>query len=194
MKTSQRKQLYFVIDATVATVDPSLSLKDVIGTGHRLDVICRELVAAFWWGPCLQRHVITFVAFKHQPALHVDGKSLLEPLVPKTELGFARLFKEIYVNNTRFPGFNLINKTIGEIIDDLQKKGVRLWWLEEGGVDIRSVSHVHETEEVFIIGDHKGMSEEFTAQFSNSIPHLSLGSRSYLGSTCIQIILGRQVF
>ncbi len=191
MKANPPKPLFFVIDATEATVDPSLSLKDVIGTGHRLDVICRDLVAAFWWGPCLQRNVTTTIAFKHQLAFQVDGKDLIEPLVPRTELGFARLFKEIYVNNARIAGFNLINKTLGEIIDDLQKKGVRLWWLEEGGVDIRSVPHVHETEEAFILGDHKGMSEEFMVQFGNSLPRLSLGPKSYLGSTCIQIILVR---
>ncbi len=194
MTTNPLPPLIFVIDATEAKVDSALSLKDVIGTGHRLDVICRELVAAFWWGTRLQRNVTVFVAFKQQPALQVDGTELLEPLLPKTELGFARLLKEIYVNNAQFPGFNLIQKTIGGIIDDLQKKGVHIWWLEEGGQDLKSLPITIRTREAYILGDHKGMSEEFTVQFGTSLPRLSLGPKSYLGSTCIQMILGRQYF
>jgi tRNA pseudouridine-54 N-methylase len=188
------RSLFFVIDATEAQVDSSVSLKDVIGTGHRLDVICRDLVAAFWWGSRLERNMTVFVAFKHQPTLQVDGLELLEPLVPKTELGFARLLKEIYVNDAHIPGISKINQTIVEIIRDLQKKGVQVWWLEEGGQDLREVSLRPQIPMVYILGDHRGVSEEFTAQFGETLPRLSLSPRSYLGSTCIQIILGRQDF
>ncbi len=188
------QSLFFVIDATEAQVDSSVSLKDVIGTGHRLDVICRDLVAAFWWGDRLVRNVIVFVTFKHQPVLKVDGTQLLEPLVPRTELGFARLLKEIYVNDAHIPGICKINQTIAEIIRDLQKTGIEVWWLEEGGQDLREVSLRPQIPMAYIIGDHRGVSKEFTAEFAGTLPRLSLSPKSYLGSTCIQIILGRQVF
>ncbi len=186
--------LIFVIDATEARIDSSLSLKDVIGTGRRLDVICRDLVAAFWWGNRLQLHVNAYVTFKLQPSLEVVGNQLLESLVPRTELGFARMLKEIYVNGTNVPGFHLINKRIGEIIQDLLDKGVQIWWLEEGGQDIHSVSLPRDSDHVFILGDHQGVSDEFICQFGKTLPRLSLNPKSYLGSTCVQLILGRQSF
>ncbi len=191
---TSRASILFVIDATEATVDASLSLKDVIGTGHRLDVICRDLVAAFWWGSSLLRHVTTFIAFKHQPALQVEGNLLPEPIVPKTELGFARLLKEIYVNDASVPGFHLIHKPVGQIVQDLMDNGIHIWWLEEGGQDLKTVSLTSRTNEAFIIGDHNGVSEEFTTRFGESLPRLSIGPKSYLGSNCIQIIVGRENF
>jgi len=182
--------LHIVIDATEARVDSSLSLKDTIGTGNRLDVICRLLVAAFWWGTHLLRGVTVFIAFRHHPSLLVQGTLLQEPIVPKTELGFARLLKDVYVNGAQVPGFTILDQPIGDFIHGLQEKGVRIWWLEEGGQSLQMTSPKPGIADAFILGDHRGVSDAFITQYANVIPRISLGLKSYLGSSCIQLILG----
>jgi tRNA pseudouridine-54 N-methylase len=90
------------------------------------------------------------------------------------------------------PGINFEEITICEEITRLQAQGVAVWWLDEAGSEPEEL-FAASGPIAFVLGDHLGMSEEFLAEFAASLPRLSLGSRSYLGSSCIQLILGLQM-
>ncbi|HMF29914.1 MAG TPA: hypothetical protein VKK79_00760 [Candidatus Lokiarchaeia archaeon] len=184
---------FFVIDATTAQFTPSLSLKDLTVAGKRVDVICRAALAALWWGETLLQHVTFIAAFKHHAALFIEGTSLPASEFPRTELRLAHLLREVFAGRETLVGINFVDKTFGEIIRELLDEGTLVWWLDEEGPLVENLFAPGQAI-AFVLGDHVGMSEEFLAEFATTLPRVSLGPRSYLGSACIQLVLSRQIF
>jgi len=81
--------------------------------------------------------------------------------------------------------------SLRELLEKEAKQDSRIWVLDERGNDLESVSFApRATENSFILGDHIGFDSQTLEVISQmGIPKISLGSRSYLGSHCIAMVI-----
>lgn len=165
-------------------------LKDLPGSGKRIDVLCRVLSACFDWGPSKwDKHRIELLA--------VIGDSVIlriqdpEQKTPTGERGWAQILKDSLKGNP--PEYvQVYDGNLESIIIDLNKppKSI-LWILHEEGEDlnVQEIS-ISETDNSFMLGDHRGFSSQSEELISKHALHkVSLGDTSYLSSHCAAHII-----
>jgi tRNA (pseudouridine54-N1)-methyltransferase len=165
-------------------------LKDLPGSGRRIDVLCRTLAACFDWAPTNRE------AF-YIEAICLIGKSkclrFRDPGtdIPRGEVSWAVVIKDTLQGNP--PKFVSVgNLNLREIIEDIRlNKDANLWVLEETGIYVGQGDKMDfNAQNIFLIGDYRGFDEEALKVFDDhSIYRLSLGSTSYLTSHCVAAIV-----
>ncbi|MCF2136040.1 MAG: hypothetical protein K9W43_02270 [Candidatus Thorarchaeota archaeon] len=166
--------------------DGDFLLKDLPGSGGRVDLLCRDLAACFDWGP---------------ESWPKDGLELLAVIANKIVLIFRdpkeklpvgeRAWAEVIQQSLRGnpPSYitieeSSIEQIVGEIIDRPDSK---IWVLDEGG-DPLSEKRLWEchTQNSFMLGDHVGFDSRAQMAIRKfDVPRVSLGATSYLSSHCI---------
>ncbi|MGY5874477.1 MAG: hypothetical protein RTU30_01915 [Candidatus Thorarchaeota archaeon] len=166
-------------------------LKDLPGSGQRIDILCRVLAACFDWGPInwslaeLEVRAIlsneTTVTFKHTEQ------------IPIGEVGWATVIMDSLRGNP--PDFVTVEnkgleKTIKEIHDISDSA---LWVLDEGGnpledeIDLKTGA-----QNSFMLGDNRGFdSQTQDLVKSYGISTISLGLTPYLSSHCVANVISR---
>ncbi len=164
-------------------------LKDLPGSGKRIDVLCRVLSSSFEWGPnTWMKEQIEVVA--------VIGNSVilrfrLPEDLPSGEKAWAQVLKESLKGNP--PDYvhvsegNLEN-VIREFNDSASSN---LWLLHEEGEEL-SLQEIASSgsDNSFMLGDHRGFNsqtEELISKFA--LRKVSLGDISYLSSHCVARII-----
>jgi tRNA (pseudouridine54-N1)-methyltransferase len=167
-------------------------LRDLPGSGKRIDVLCRELSACFDWGPThWPRSRIELIALLNNDVI----LTFRDPAdaMPVGERGWALIIK----NSLQGAPPNYISVTRGDlesIIEHLHSPpATQLWVLHEEGVPFYDIAmQVSGTQNSFMLGDYRGFdsqSEETVS--SHSLARVSLGNISYLGSHCLVSIISR---
>ncbi len=164
-------------------------LKDLPGSGKRIDVLCRVLSACFAWGPSKwDKHRIELLA--------VIGDSIIlriqnpEQKTPTGERAWAQILKDSLKGNP--PEYvQVYDGNLESIIIDLNKppKSI-IWILHEEGEDLKEQDISMETDNSFMLGDHQGFNsqtEELTSKYA--LRKVSLGKTSYLSSHCVAHII-----
>jgi tRNA (pseudouridine54-N1)-methyltransferase len=167
-------------------------LKDLPGSGKRIDVLCRVLAACFDWGP------ITWPKSKLEViAMIGNTKSLTvrHPIeqMPKGEVGWAEVIRESLKGTP--PRYVTV---VDESLEDLVKRLIQsdefpLRVLEEKGVMLSEVETIDpNTQNSFMLGDHRGFDSEAESIISRfDIQRISLGEKSYLSSHCLAAIISK---
>ncbi len=165
-------------------------LKDLPGSGKRIDVLCRVLSACFEWCPSsLQQNKIEVIA--------VIGDSVILRFqfhgenIPSGEKAWAQVLKESLKGNP--PDYVRVQEgNLESIIIDLNKPPKSILWIlhEEGeGMKVQEIS-ISETDNSFMLGDHRGFSSQSEELISKyALQKVSLGDTSYLSSHCAAHII-----
>lgn len=165
-------------------------LKDLPGSGKRIDVLCRNLAACFDWGP-------TSWSKSHLEMIAVIGNVKIltfsdpQDQTPRGEVGWASIIRDSLMEQP--PRFvDVSDGTLEDVIKELnQSKNSNLWVLDEEGVNLSDIEEIHPvTQNSFMLGDHRGFDSETEGIISQyTIQRISLGEKSYLGSHCLAAII-----
>ena len=165
-------------------------LKDLPGSGKRIDVLCRDLAACFDWGPTSwSKSYLEMIAVigKTKILIFSDPKDRL----PQGEVEWASVIRDSLRGTP--PCF--VDVSDGGL-EDLVKKILnagngKLWVLEEDGTPLSSEDEVDSgVKNSFMLGDHRGFDSEAESIISQyGIQKISLGGKSYLSSHCLAAII-----
>ncbi|MGQ4910866.1 MAG: hypothetical protein ACP6KW_01730 [Candidatus Thorarchaeota archaeon] len=165
-------------------------LKDLPGSGGRIDLLCRDLAACFDWGPeewPVDRIELTAL-IEDQVALTIRNP---ESGVPKGEVAWAKLVQEALHGDP--PSFIHVERmNLDDLLTKmLNQKNSHLYVLHEEGVPLESVEMpIEGFQNSFMLGDHRGFDSQTEERIDRyGLKRLSLGRRSYLSSHCIAVII-----
>ncbi|NHI83700.1 MAG: hypothetical protein EAX81_05305 [Candidatus Thorarchaeota archaeon] len=188
--TCQPSLLRFVFLLPRLSVKGDFNLKDLPGSGERVDILCRALSACFGWGPS------TWNKDNLELAAVIDDKVTLTFSNPTCgvhdgETAWAKEIRRALQGNP--PSF-IQRREIGleTLIEEMISScNSQTWALDENGTvfdDIRAL--IPAQENYIIIGDHKGYDKKAKRIFAkHSIYRISLGEISYLGSHCVAAMI-----
>lgn len=165
-------------------------LKDLPGSGKRIDVLCRDLAACFQWGPHLWPSTqLEFVAYLDKRiALTVTAP---EGAPPKGEVPWAEILKDSL--NDAPPSFIAVEEVnLAELIGRFNSNSnCYLWVLHEHGLNISECEFtLSESQNSFMLGDHRGFDSQTEDMIEqHGLRRVSLGSTSYLSSHCVAAII-----
>lgn len=172
-----------------ASITGDFVLRDLPGSGKRIDVLCRVLSASFEWGPnTLNTSKIEVIAVVGDAVIlrfQYPGENL-----PSGERSWAQVIKDSLNDNP--PNYVTGRKgNLESVILEHNTPSEYLWILHEDGeeLNLQEVSN-STTDNSFMLGDHRGFNsrtEELVSKYS--IRKVSLGKTSYLSSHCVARII-----
>jgi len=186
----QVKHLRFILHIPELSEAGNFHLKDLPGSGKRIDVLCRSLAACFDWGPStLDKSSLEIIALHGKTScLRIRNP---DTNMPRGEVWWASVVKDAL--NGKPPQFiGVENKTLEDIVKTiLANGGENLWVLDEAGTSsVQENRSILNAQNSFIIGGYSGFDSEALRVFEDhSIYRLSLGRTSYLTSHCIAAII-----
>ncbi|MGY5881088.1 MAG: hypothetical protein RTV31_12610 [Candidatus Thorarchaeota archaeon] len=165
-------------------------LKDLPGSGKRIDVLCRVLSSCFEWAPSTwKKEEIEVIA--------VIGDSVIlqfqfpKENLPSGEKAWAQILKESLKRNP--PDYVQVSEgNLETVIRELNSStSSNLWLLHEEGeeLDLQEIA-ISGSDNSFMLGDHRGFNsqtEELISKFA--LRKASLGNISYLSSHCVAHII-----
>lgn len=165
------------------------SLRDLPGSGGRVDILCRSLAACFDWGPTTwPKTMLEFVALiANRTALRFrnTGEAL-----PRGEVQWADVIRRTMGNtDTDFGDCERLG--LSELLVNLPQGHV--WALEETGEPFKESRITNpQGDNSFIIGNHRGFDSQTQHMLDDhSIYRLSIGNTSYLSSHCVAAIISK---
>jgi tRNA (pseudouridine54-N1)-methyltransferase len=184
----------FVVVGHRAASAPGFSLKDLGGSGGRLDILVRSVPSALLVSHGLRADVELYTVHLGPPeapkvvryrsatlrSLHPDERStaaLVERALGTFTTG------PVWQEST--PGIAVAAIGLAELLDGLS--GSQLFVLEEDGEDVASVDVP--AEATFVLGDHLGFTEEERALLkSRGARPVSLGPVSLQADQCLVVL------
>lgn len=185
----RKSHLTFILSLPELSEDGDFYLKDLPGSGKRIDILCRSLAACFDWGPStLDKSSLEIIAL-------VGENSCLRFNSPNTskakgEVWWAKAIRDgLRGNPPQFISVENLDLE-GVIQETLSNERNSLWVLDEAGMPISNGNLSSDAQNSFIIGGHRGFDSETLKVFDDhSIYRLSLGTTSYLASHCIATLI-----
>lgn len=184
----------FLVVGHKAASGPGFSLKDLGGTGGRIDILARALAAAFLTSHGLREDVelVTLhlgppsapkaVRFRGGRLKHVNPDERSCALLFEKALGTATT-GPVWQPST--PGVEVAVLAFEEVLDEVARGGA-LFMLDEAGEDVAEVEVPKEA--TFVLGDHVGFSEEEVAALvARGARRVSLGPVSLQADQCIVV-------
>ena len=165
-------------------------LKDLPGSGKRIDVLCRDLAACFSWGPI-------FWSLASLEMIAVIGNTKIMTFInpqdelPSGEMGWASVIRDSL--REKPPNYVDISEgTLEDVIIRLNlARDSKLWVLDEQGTNLFDPHVVRPfTQNSFMLGNHRGFDSQTESIMSQyNIDRISLGKKSYLSSHCLAAII-----
>ncbi|MFW9887335.1 MAG: hypothetical protein ACFFER_04090 [Candidatus Thorarchaeota archaeon] len=186
----QVTHLTFILYIPELSEARNVHLKDLPGSGKRIDVLCRSLAACFDWGPStFDKSTLEIIALDDKGScLRIRNPNTD---MPRGEVWWASAVKDALTGDPRsFIGIE--SHTLETLFKEiLTNDGERLWVLDETGTALLEEKEAILTaQNSFIIGGYRGFDSEALETFNDhSIYRLSLGTNSYLTSHCIAAII-----
>jgi len=182
--------LRFIQILPQSSIDGKFLLRDLPGSGKRIDILCRGLAACFDWGPstwpksqleltaAIGNEII--LTFHHSGEDHAKGEPQWGSIIRDAMKG--HLSDCVVVKHSSLHDFIT---ELSAVADS------QMWVLEEDGMSISScIGNDRASQSSFIIGDHKGFDSGTQRVIDNcNIPSVSLGAASYLSSHCIAAVI-----
>ncbi|MFW9833030.1 MAG: hypothetical protein ACFFEK_03460 [Candidatus Thorarchaeota archaeon] len=182
--------LRFIQMLPQASPEGDFLLKDLPGSGKRIDILCRDLSACFDWAPLSwSKTQLAFIAVigNEKTLTFRDPKEQ----IPSGEVGWASIIRES-LRGTPPSYVEVTEETLDDVVRKLkQSKRSKLWVLDEEGVLLSEFPNIDlSTQNSFMLGDHRGFDSEAERILSqHKIPRLSLGKKSYLSSHCLASLI-----
>ncbi len=173
-----------------ASPDGDFLLKDLPGSGKRIDILCRDLAACFSWGPKLwPKGSLEFVSIISDSCI-LTFKDPGDD-IPESEVEWASVIR----NALKGQIGNFIQVSDGSLESVIKKynnpPSLVLWVLDENGSPISGAwTKQQTTQNSFMLGDHRGFNSQTEKLISKyALPRVSLGKKSYLSSHCVAAII-----
>ena len=165
-------------------------LKDLPGSGKRVDILCRNLEACFGWGPLSwSKDALEFIAIIGDEV--TLSFSYPDQNLPKSENEWAIVIRDSLKGNPpEYVQADIMD--LNGLIDLLQKESSsHLWVLDENGTPMeKEVRLDSSAPNSFMLGDHRGYDSKAERVFeSYCLRRLSLGKTSYLSSHCVAAVI-----
>ncbi|AMQ18017.1 tRNA (pseudouridine(54)-N(1))-methyltransferase TrmY [Thermococcus peptonophilus] len=188
----------FILKANTAITSPDFSLKDLPGTGGRIDLLCRFLNSAFLLSHGIRKDVRVFITLYGKPnppkTIHFEGPKLkvrLNPderstsLILKKALEVGKDLREPTKEVEVFPGVYVSNMTFEDVVRRSMKDST-LYYLVEDGRPITEIEFPQNP--AFVLGDHLGLGKEDERFLEGIAEKVRVGRRSYLASHVVAFV------
>ena len=165
-------------------------LKDLPGSGKRIDVLCRVLSSCFEWGPNTweKSNIEVIAVIRDSVVLRVQYP---EQNLPSGERAWGQVIKESLKGNP--PDYVEVKEGNLEsvIIEYNNPPSSSMWILHEDGEELNLQEIVISgTDNSFMLGDHRGFNSQTEDLVSKyTLRKVSLGAISYLSSHCVARII-----
>jgi tRNA (pseudouridine54-N1)-methyltransferase len=146
-------------------VTETFSLNDLPGTAGRMDILCRCVNAALFLSHDLRRDVRVFLVLKGEPSppkiIRFDG-SMVRYLSPDERSAASLIKKALEKKAQDFwtestAGVSIRRGDLDAIIKELAMK---VTYLREDGEENRAHKFDDNSEQLFVLGDHIGLTED----------------------------------
>ncbi|MHA1577893.1 MAG: hypothetical protein ACTSU3_11075 [Candidatus Thorarchaeota archaeon] len=164
-------------------------LKDLPGSGKRIDVLCRCLSACFDWAPeTWPKQNLEFVAvIEENTILVIDNPEESS----KGEAWWASMIKNaLQGNSTEF--ITVQQKTLDALLEEYQEDpNSKIWVLDETGIPLREAIEFDKNgQNSFMLGDHRGFDSKTMEVIEKfKIDSLSIGELSHLSSHTVATVI-----
>lgn len=185
----------FVLYSNKGRTGPDFTLKDLPGSGGRMDLVARCVISALWLSRKMRKDSRIYISLNGPPnptlALRFDGGELerVAPDERNVAIWIKKVLKRGDMESREWrgvhDGVSLSSMGFKDIIGEMRKKQIYL--LHEGGKDVRDVEL--SDNPVFVLGDHMGLPEnekEFLER--RETKKISLGPESYFSSQSITLV------
>ena len=183
-------KLRFIQILPNASISGDYILRDLPGSGKRIDLLCRVLAASFEWAP------VTWPKQDIEVIAIIADSKVLRFQLPE-EIGvwgektWAQFIKEALKGNP--PSFvSVLDGNLEQIINELNNPpNSKVWVLhEEGEMLDFDILPFAGSDNSFMLGDHKGFNSKAEELISkHALQKVSLGNTSYLSSHCVGNII-----
>ncbi|MFW9918486.1 MAG: hypothetical protein ACFFED_02735 [Candidatus Thorarchaeota archaeon] len=181
--------LRFIMVLPEIQSDGNFLLKDLPGSGKRIDILCRSLAACFdWAAPVGSTRCLELVAIlSDNVILHFTAPDRCEE---KGETWWASAI-QLALREKEPPDFITITRiSLEEYLLKILDDDNRVIVLEEDGEHLDTHLLERASQYSFMLGNHEGFDENTTEVIRKlRLPSVSLGAYSYLGSHCIAIVV-----
>ena len=182
--------LRFIQVLPQSSTEGKFLLRDLPGSGKRIDILCRGLAACFDWGPSAwpksQLELTAVIGNEVILTFHHPGGDYV-----KGEPQWGSIIRDALKGHLS-DNVIIVHSSLHDFITELQESaGSLLWVLEEDGMPISScIGKDQASRSSFIVGDHRGFDSGTQRVIDNcNIPSVSLGAASYLSSHCIAAVI-----
>ena len=188
----------FIVVGHKARTDGNFNLNDLPGSGGRIDILCRCVNSALFLSHDLRRDVTIYLVLLGEPDMprivKFDGKNVryLNP----DERSSGSLIKKA-LEKSAIPRWRESTRGVwirlgglADLLDEVLTEEKSLFYLQEGGGDIRDVFKENVPENnIFVLGDHTGMTpEEETVIQDSDAKTISVGPISLHADHCIILV------
>lgn len=189
--------IFFFIRSTSVNIT-HYTIKDIPGSSGRLDVISRCVLAALLNENEFEKDVQIWVFLEKYGTFIFNPKKFDYDTFPKSEIMFTDYFVDIIKNregrldNSYNPlkKVEYLNKDILTTLKDCMTKNYSIYILNEKGRDFFKCLQaiILDKNIIFVIGSQTGEIIKSKELVKLNLPHLSLGTQSYLASSVIRLI------
>ncbi|MFA4956054.1 MAG: tRNA (pseudouridine(54)-N(1))-methyltransferase TrmY [Candidatus Methanoperedens sp.] len=175
-------------------VTETFSLNDLPGAAGRMDILCRCVNAALFLSHDIRRDVRVFLVLKGEPSppkiIRFDG-SAVRYLSPDERSAASLIKKALEKKAQDFwtestAGVSIRKGDLDAIIKELDMK---VTYLREDGEDIRTNKFDEHSDQLFVLGDHMGLTED-EEKMIDGCEHemISVGPLSLHADHCIVLL------
>ncbi|MBC7112782.1 MAG: tRNA (pseudouridine(54)-N(1))-methyltransferase TrmY [Candidatus Methanomethyliales bacterium] len=176
----------FILKSSEGRTAPDFSLKSLAGSGGRMDLIARCIIATFAIPRGIRKDAILSIVLEGPPnppvTVTMDGRDLNRRIISEVEA--AEVLRDA-LSGRPVGGVRVERKSFERLIREMPRGS--LYYLHENGEEIGRVKIGKDP--IFVLGDQKGIDEKGERVLDEAgAKRVSLGPISYLASHCIVII------
>lgn len=182
----------FIIIGHKAVTTP-FSMNDLAGAGGRMDILCRCVNAALFLSHDLRKNVRVYLVLKGgaPPRIVRFNGSSMKYLNPDERSAASLIRKSLEKQAHGFwtestPGVSIRTGDFGDLLGELKKK---ITYLRENGADIRQNPFDKDSDLLFVLGDHIGLTDDEEALIMEQEHEIvSVGPLSLHAEHCIVLL------
>lgn len=182
----------FILKASEGRTAPDFSIKSLAGSGGRMDLVCRCIIAALLSpepdGIDRGCRITVVLEGPPDPPLSVEFDGAGMDRAPEGEVEAAEMLVAAMAG--RAPrGVSATREDFGQAVRRHSREGFSLYYLHEDGEDFSKSEFGGKA--AFVLGDQKGIDPKGERCLdSMGAKRVSLGPHPYLASHCITIVRG----
>ncbi len=183
--------LRFILVFQDIPVDGGFLLKDLPGSGKRIDILCRSLASCYDWAPSKNTsgHIEVVAALSNDLLLRFHSP---DDCTGKGEAWWANAIKSKLIGEESPSFISIVRLGLEEYLTNLKEEGNPIIVLDEGGKPLDSFRRERASQYSFMLGNHEGFDDKTRKVIHKlQLPSVSLGATSYLGSHCIAMVISR---
>lgn len=164
---------------------PDFHLKDLPGSGNRIDILCRGLAACFDWAPeLIRKENIQYYAVLSD---EITLKFAYTPdCIGRGETWWASIIQQV-LQGENVDFCHKMDWDLEKTMKSTIQEGFNLYVLDENGIPLdNALQQSNSSQNSFMLGDHRGFALDAQELLDEmDVQQVSLGEKSYLGSHCV---------